>query len=146
MTASWVRLLLWVAALVAWSALILGGLVLLGAGLDRTFFFEPTSEALERDRVGKILILVGSVALVAAAVWARLMHAPIWTCALVSTPAVLVGGLTLFFGSSLFPHLSALATFPVALAGLVCGLVLTRPLLRAGSAGPMASVDRQESD
>ena len=146
MTASWVRLSLWVAALVAWSALILVGLVLLGTGLDRTFFFEPTGGALERDRVGKNLILVGSVALFAAAVWARSMHAPIWSCALVAAPAVLVGGLTLFFGGSLFPHLSALVAFPVALAGLVCGLVLARPLLRAGSARPSASVDRQGSD
>ena len=143
MTASWIRLLLWVAALVAWSAFILVGLVLLGTGLDRTFL---TGGALESARVGKTLILVGSVALVGAAVWARLMHAPIWSCALVAAPAVLVGGLTLFFGGSLFPHLSALVTFPVALAGLVCGLVLARPLLRAGSAGPSASVDRQESD
>ena len=141
-----VRLLLCGAAVVAWSALILVGPVLLGAGLDKTFFFEPTGEALERDRVGNVFILVGSVALAAAAGWARLMHAPIWTCSLIATPAVLVGGLTWFFGGSLLPYLSALAAFPIALAGLVCGLVLSRPLLRAGSAGPSASVDRQESN
>ena len=112
MTASWVRLSLWVAALVAWSALILVGLVLLGTGLDRTFFFEPTGEALERDRAGKILILAGSVALVGAAVWARLMHAPIWSCALVAAPAVLVGGLTLFFWRFSAPTPQRLGDFP----------------------------------
>jgi hypothetical protein len=68
------------------------------------------------------------------------MHTPIWACALVATPAILVGGLTLFFGSSLLPHLSALVAFPIALAGLICGLVLARPLLRLGPTGPNGSV------
>ena len=140
MTVRWVRLLLWAIALGAWSALIVVGLLLFGTGLDKTFIFEPTGEALERDRVGKILIFLGSVALFLAAVWARLMHTPIWACALVATPAILVGGLTLFFGSSLLPHLSALVAFPAALAGLICGLVLARPLLRLGSTGPSGSV------
>ena len=76
MTVRWVRLLLWAIALGAWSALIVVGLLLFGTGLDKTFIFEPTREALERDRVGKILIFFGSVALFLAAVWARLMHTP----------------------------------------------------------------------
>jgi membrane associated rhomboid family serine protease len=58
------------------------------------------------------------------------MHAPLWVPILVVTPAVLVGGLTLLFEHSLMPHLSALVSFPGALAGLIGGLLLSRPLRR----------------
>jgi len=140
------RHLLWVAVLVSWSALIVVGLAVMGIGLNQTWYFEPTGEALEDARVGNLLILAGSVALVAAAGWARWMHTPIWACALVAAPAILVGGLSLLFENSLFPQLSALVAFPVALAGVICGLILARPLRLAGSAAPSVSVDRQESD
>lgn len=146
MTSRWVRPLLWVAVLVSWSALIVAGLALVGIGLNQTWYFEPTGEALEDARVGRIVIFAGSVALIAAAGWARWMHTPIWACILVAAPAVLIGGLSFLFENSLFPQLSALVAFPVALAGLICGIVLARPLLRAGSARPNASVDRHESD
>ncbi|TFD64398.1 hypothetical protein [Cryobacterium ruanii] len=146
MTPSWGRPLLWVAVLVSRSALIVGGLSLIGIGLNQTWYFEPTGEALEDARVGRLLILAGAVALIAAAGWARWMHTPIWACILVAAPAALVGGLSLLFENSLFPQLSALVAFPVALAGLISGIVLARPLLRAGSARRNASVGRHESD
>ena len=146
MTSSWGRPLIWVAVLVSWSALIGVGLALIGIGLNQTWYFEPTGEALEDARVGRLLILSGSVALIAAAGWARWMHTPIWACSLVAAPAVLAGGLSLLFENSLFPQLSALVAFPVALAGVIGGIVLARPLLRAHSAPPSASVDRHESD
>lgn len=146
MTSSWGRPLIWVAVLVSWSALIGVGLALIGIGLNQTWYFEPTGEALEDARVGRLLILSGSVALIAAAGWARWMHTPIWACILVAAPAILAGGLSLLFENSLFPQLSALVAFPVALAGLIGGIVLARPLLRAGSARANASVDRHESD
>ncbi|MBG6212682.1 MAG: hypothetical protein LH475_00640 [Cryobacterium sp.] len=146
MTSRWLRGVVWAGILVVWAALIALALAVLGAGLDKTFLFEPTGEARERDRVGKLLILAGSAALFAAAVWARRMDTPIWACILVLSPVVFVGGLTLLFGNSLRPHLSALVAFPVALAGLISGLILARPLLRVGAAHRSPATERQESD
>lgn len=137
----WSRRILWVGLLVAWSALIVIGVALMYTGLDKTGYFEPTTEAILSDRVGKRQIYAASAALLVAAGWARMMRTPIWACILVASPAVLVGGLTLVFDNSLFPHLAALVTFPVAVAGLVCGLILARPLARAVSAGSSASVE-----
>ncbi|MBG6212681.1 hypothetical protein RCH23_001172 [Cryobacterium sp. CAN_C3] len=45
-------------------------------------------------------------------------------------------GKTLIFDNSYLPHLSALVTFPVAVAGLISGLTLARPLLRVGAGRP----------
>lgn len=122
--------LMWAGLLVAWFALVVVGLALLGIGLDKTFWFEPTGEALAGDRVGNLLILAGSVAVFAAAAWARWLHTPTWVCVLVATPAVLIGGLTVLSGNSLLPHLSALVGLPVGLAGLISGLMLARPFPR----------------
>lgn len=131
MTASgWGRNLLWVGLLVAWSALIAVGIALMYTGLRETGYFEPTPEALDSARVGKLQIYAGSVALLVAAGWARMMLTPIWACILVVSPAVLVGGLTLAIDNSLLPDLAALVTFPVAVAGLISGLILARPLGR----------------
>lgn len=113
-----------------WSVLTIGGMALLGWGLSETFYFWPMGEALARARTGNFLILVGSVVVASAAEWVRRMRAPIWVPILVATPAVLAGGLTLVSGGSLIPHLSALVSFPVGLAGLVGGLVMSRPLRR----------------
>lgn len=129
-TSDWRRRLLWAATLIAWSALVLGGLVLLGRGVQRTGYFEPTAEALERARGGDLLIFAGLVTTFAAAGWARWMHTPIWACVLLATPAVLIGGVTLLYGGSVFLELSLLVLFPVGLGGLISGLILARPLCR----------------
>jgi len=121
---------MWAGILIAWFALVVVGLALLGTGLEKTFWFEPTSEALAGDRVGNLLILAGSVAIFAAAAWARWMHTPTWVCILVATPAVLIGGLTVLAGNTGLPHLSALVGFPVGVAGLISGLMLARPFPR----------------
>jgi len=121
---------MWAGLLIAWFALVVVGLALLGIGLDKTFWFEPTGEALAGDRVGNRLILAGSVAIFAATAWARWLHTPTWVCVLVATPAVLIGGLTVLSGNSLLPHLSALVGLPVGVAGLISGLVLARPFPR----------------
>ena len=68
-TSDWRQRLLWPATLIAWSALVLGGLVLLGRGVQRTGYFEPTAEALERARGGDLLIFAGLVTTFAAAGW-----------------------------------------------------------------------------
>jgi len=133
---------MWAGLLIAWFAVVVVGLALLGIGLDKTFWFEPTSEALAGDRVGNLLIMAGSVAIFAAAAWARWLHTPTWACVLVATPAVLIGGLTFFLGDSLLPHLSALVGLPVGVAGLICGLMLARPFPRQ-KAGPMQQVDHR---
>jgi len=104
--------------------------VLLAVGVDQTWYFEPTSEAILRARAGNVLILQGVIAVLAAAGWTRLMLAPLWARILVAAPAVLIGTLSLMFENSLFPQLSALVTFPFALVGVVGVLVLARPLAR----------------
>ena len=126
------KLFLWVSALILWAALIVGGLTLVGVGLDLTLVFKPTGDALRGVRVGKLLILAGSASVIAAAFWGWRMRIPIWVCAFVAAPAVLTGGLSLLLGDSLLPQLSALGTFPAAGAGLIFGLILARPLMRAG--------------
>jgi hypothetical protein len=128
------RKALWLGLLVAWSALIMVGIALMYTGLDKTGYFEPTRDAILADRVGKLQIYAASVALLVAAGWARMMLTPVWACILVASPAVLVGGLTLVFENSWFPHIAALVTFPLAVAGLIGGLVLARPLRRLGAA------------
>ncbi|TFD24238.1 hypothetical protein [Cryobacterium sp. TMS1-13-1] len=135
-TPGWGRRVLWLGILVAWSALIVVGIALMYTGLKKTGYFEPTGEALELDRVGKLQIYAASAALLVAACWARMLLTPIWACILVASPAVLVGGLTLIFDNSLFPHLAALVTFPVAVAGLISGLIFSRPLARVVATRP----------
>lgn len=129
---SWRRRLGWAGLLITWSVLGVTGLILLGKGLGQTGYFEPTEEALDRARVGDLLIFAGSVTTFAAAGWARWMHTPNWACVLVAAPAFLIGGLTLLFGGSLFPQLAALVAFPVGLAGLISGLTLARPPVMLG--------------
>ena len=132
---SWVRRrgLMRAGVLVLWSAVIvlglgLGlGLVLMGSGVGRTVYFEPTGEALAEARTGDLLILAGSVCLLLCAAWGRYMKVPLWACMLVAVPSVLVGGLTLLWGSSLFPELSYLVAIPVAATGVIGGLVLATP-------------------
>ena len=63
MTLSWGQRVLWVVVLIVWSALIALGLTLLSMGLGHTGYFEPTGEALERARVGRLFNLAGSVVL-----------------------------------------------------------------------------------
>ena len=128
--------LLWAGILVVWAALIVAGLILLVMGLSQAGYFEPTGEALARDRAGRNLIFLGSITILAAAGAARWMHTPVWACILVATPPILIGGLTLAFYNSYLPHLSALVAFPIGVAGLISGLILARPLLRIRAAHP----------
>ncbi|TFB63584.1 hypothetical protein E3N86_04470 [Cryobacterium sp. Hz7] len=139
------RRVLWLGLLVVWSALIAVGITVMYTGLRKAGYFEPTEEALELARVGKLQIYAGSAALVVAAGWARMMLTPIWACILVASPAVLVGGLTLAIDNSLLPHLAALVTFPMAVAGLISGLILARPLGRVNSAPPRSPAEAAES-
>ena len=82
-------------------------------------YFSATGEALAEAGTGNLLILVGSLGLFLAAVWARLMRVPLWACILVAVPAALVGGLTLDAGATLIPELSYLLAVPIAAAALI---------------------------
>lgn len=106
-----------------WAALVVLGLALLAIGLGRTAYFEPTDEALQRARSGTSLILAGSLLLMAAAAWSHVLRIPGWVAVASASPAVLCGGFTLLAGESLFPQLSALLAYPLALAALVTGLL-----------------------
>jgi hypothetical protein len=119
----------WIGLLVLWSALVVFCVVLLGYAVTMTAYFEPTGEAITRARIGNRLILAGSLGLLLAAVWARLMRTPLWACILVAAPAALVGGLTLLAGGSLFPQLSYLLAVPTAAAGIIAVLILARPMV-----------------
>lgn len=124
----WRRRLLRAGLLIAWSVLVVIGLILLGKRVGQTWYFEPTAEALEGARVGDLLIFAGSVTILAAAGLARKMRTPTWACVLVAVPAFLIGGLTLLVGESLLPQLAALVALPVGLAGLISTLILAKPL------------------
>lgn len=104
---------------------VLGGLVLVGAGLRKTFSFEPTGEALREARTGQQLLLLGCVLLLAAAALA-LQTGPRWAAAAIAVAVLLCGGLSALAGDSLFPHLAALPAFAVAALGLV-GVLVHRP-------------------
>jgi hypothetical protein len=123
------RFALWFGALALWGVVVVTGIVLLAVGVDQTWYFEPTGEAILRARAGNVLILQGAIAVLAAAGWARCMLAPLWACSRVASPAVLIGTLSLMFENSLLPQLSALVTLPIAVVGVVSVLILARPLV-----------------
>ena len=109
-----------------------------------TFYFEPTGEALAEARTGNLLILGGALGLFVGAVWARLMRVPLWACILVAIPAVLVGGLTLFAGNTLFPQLSYFLAILVAAAAFISVLILARPVHRSPRSVEPRSSNRNE--
>lgn len=104
---------------------VLGGLVLIGAGLARTLYFEPTGDALQEARAGQRLLLLGCLLLLAATALA-LRSGPRWAAAAIAVPVLLCGGLSAVAGDTLLPHLAALPAFVVAALGLV-GVLVHRP-------------------
>ncbi len=104
---------------------VLGGLVLIGAGLRKTFYFEPTGEALQRARTGQLLLLLGCILLLAAAALA-LRTGPRWAAAAIAVPVLCCGGLSALAGDTLLPHLAALPAFAVAALGMI-GVLVQRP-------------------
>lgn len=121
----------WVAT-VFWALLVVTSIVLMTMGLMRALFFGYTPDPVfvEDARVGGLLILAGSVASVAAAVWSARRGDRPWITAFVAAPAVLVGGAALISPTTLLRHLAAMAAFPLALAGLFAGLPWKSPRAR----------------
>lgn len=118
----------WVAT-VLWALLVVSSIVLMTTGLMRALFFGYTPDPVfvEDARVGGLLILAGSVASLAAAVWSARRGDRPWITAFVAAPAVLVGRAALIAPNALLRHLAAMAAFPLALAGLFAGLPWRRP-------------------
>lgn len=113
----------WVAT-VLWALLVVTSLVLMTMGLMRALFFGYTPDPVfvEDAMVGGLLILAGSAASVAAAVWSARRGDRPWITAFVAAPAVLIGGAALASPNTLLRHFAAVAAFPLALAGLFAGL------------------------
>jgi hypothetical protein len=104
----------------AWMAAVVAATWYLGVGLDKTFYFENTTEALREAEVGLRLIRLASAALVALAGYAWWRGAPTWAWVLVLAAPVVCGGLTELWGESLFPQLGFLVAGPLTvLAALV---------------------------
>ncbi|QNE14839.1 hypothetical protein [Pseudarthrobacter sp. NBSH8] len=121
----------WRARSLPWAALVVVSIVVTGIALERTAFFiyTPVPEFIERLRIGRLLMLAGSAISLAAAIWSRVRGNPLWVTICVASPAVLVGMATMIMTPpSLIPQITGLIALPVALAGLIGGLLPdTRP-------------------
>jgi hypothetical protein len=113
-----------VGAAVLWVLAVFGGLVLMGDGLLAGVFFENTSAAVADAERGLGLVVAAGLLLAGCAAWARLAaRMPVWILVAVVAPTVVTGGLAVGAPETLFGLLSAVVTFPAALAGAVGGLV-----------------------
>lgn len=116
----------WKARSLPWAALVVVSIVLTGIALERTAFFvyEPVPAYIERLRVGRLFMLAGSAASLAAAVWSQVRGNPLWVTSCVAAPAVLVGLATMIMTPpSLTPQVAGIVALPAAVAGLIGGLV-----------------------
>lgn len=112
-----------------WALLVLLAAVLMACGLYYSFSFIVRSPT---DALGHGLVLLGSVAFSASAVWARLRSRPVWVSILSALPAVVVGGLSLELPDSLLAHLAGLLLIPLALSAMLAELLspLSPPVTR----------------
>ncbi|WP_186815680.1 hypothetical protein, partial [Kocuria turfanensis] len=115
-----------------WTALVIAALTLITLGLERTLLWVSTPQLRQEARLGHLFIGIGSVLFVAAAIWSHRLRMPWWVSAVVAAPAVLVGGSSWAAPDSLFPHLAALLALPVAVVGLIAGMM---PSTTSGGCG-----------
>lgn len=116
----------WKGRSLPWAALVVVSIVLTGIALERTAFFvyTPVPEFIERLRVGRLSMLAGSAASLAAAIWSQVRGNPLWVTICVASPAALVGLATMIMTPpSLTPHIAGLFALPAAIAGLIGGLL-----------------------
>jgi hypothetical protein len=109
-----------------WAALVVVSIVLTCIALERTalFVYAPVPEFIERLRVGRLLMLAGSAASLAAAIWSQVRDNPLWVTICVAAPAALVGLSTMIMTPpSLTPQIAGLIAVPAAVAGLIGGLL-----------------------
>lgn len=108
-----------------WAVLVVVSIVVTGIALERTAFFITASdpEFIERMRVGRLVMLAGSAASLAAAIWSQIRGNPLWVTICVASPAVLVGLATMMMTPlSITPLVAGLIALPAAFAGLIGGL------------------------
>lgn len=116
----------WKGRSLPWAALVVVSIVLTGIALERTalFVYTPVPEFIERLRVGRLSMLAGSAASLAAAIWSQVRGNPLWVTICVASPAALVGLATMIMTPpSLTPHIAGLFALPAAIAGLIGGLL-----------------------
>lgn len=116
----------WKGRSLPWAALVVVSIVLTGIALERTalFVYTPVPEFIERLRVGRLSMLAGSAASLAAAIWSQARGNPLWVTICVASPAALVGLATMIMTPpSLTPHIAGLFALPAAIAGLIGGLL-----------------------
>lgn len=112
-----------------WAALVGVSIIMTGISLERTmlFAYEPVPEFVERLRVGRLFMLAGSAASIAAAVWSQIRQYPLWVTLCVAAPVALVGLATMITTPpSLMPQIFGLFALPAALAGLIGGVTFKR--------------------
>jgi hypothetical protein len=100
-------------------------IILTGISLERTllFVYEPVPEFVERLRVGRLFMLAGSAASIAAAVWSQIRQYPLGVTICVAAPVALTGMATMVTTPpSLIPQIFGLFALPAALAGLIGGV------------------------
>lgn len=113
---------------ILWAAVALLALWFILQGLMANVYFENTGDAIAEARRGQRVVLAGSVALSLAALasFTLLGHPKAVGFALL-TPVVICGGLLLTVPETLFPQIAIAVAYPVALGGIVLGLLLKRP-------------------
>lgn len=112
-----------------WAALVGVSIIMTGISLERTmlFAYEPVPEFVERLRIGRLFMLAGSAASIAAAVWSQIRQYPLWVTLCVAAPVALVGLATMITTPpSLMPQIFGLLALPAALAGLIGGITFKR--------------------
>ena len=112
------------AAWTVWTGAAAASVVLLCLGLSQKLYVGSVTNAFERDQIGNTLILAGALLRLAAAGWSLYRSDAVWVTAMVTAPAVIIGGLNLVAGDSLLPHLAALAAVPLGLDGIIGGFAV----------------------
>ncbi|CAN7214085.1 hypothetical protein LJR078_000727 [Arthrobacter sp. LjRoot78] len=119
----------WRGRALPWAGLVGVSIILTGISLERTmlFAYEPVPEFVERLRVGRLFMLAGSAASIAAAVWSQIRQYPLWVTLCVAAPVALVGLATMITTPpSLMPQIFGLFALPAALVGLIGGVTFKR--------------------
>ncbi|WLQ04777.1 hypothetical protein [Arthrobacter oryzae] len=119
----------WRSRALPWAGLVGVSIILTAISLERTMLsaYEPVPEFVERLRVGRLLMLGGSAASIAAAVWSQIRQYPLWVTLCVAAPVALVGLATMITTPpSLMPQIIGLFALPAAVAGLIGGVTFKR--------------------
>jgi hypothetical protein len=100
------------------SGAVLVGLFLIGKGLSKMIYIARTHETQSTAREGKLLLFVGCMVLIGCAAVVTSIG-PRWAAVLIASPAVICGGLVLADDETFYPHIAALPTFALAIAGAI---------------------------